>query len=111
MADVFSPIDELKRNGLCGDDVSGPTADVLATLTRPQVEAFVAVKRNIEVLQSADVQGQSVDNGNLALAMTRAMGWDRPAAQTIDAEVEGMSQPVQGSCACLCSGGGGGGGA
>jgi hypothetical protein len=111
MTDVFSPLDELKRYGLLGNEVSETTEQVLSTLTRPQVEAFVAVKRNVEVLQSADVQGQSVENGSLALAMTRAMGWDRPTAEAIDAEVEGMSQPVQGSCACLCTGGGGGGGA
>ncbi|ASW53570.1 aroma-sacti cluster domain-containing protein [Plantactinospora sp. KBS50] len=109
MTDVFSPVDELRRHGLLGEDVPEATEQVLSALSEPQVDVFVKVKQRVDALESPDVQDQPVDDGSLALAMTRAMGWDRPKVEHSGGEIEGMSAPVA-ECACLCTGSGGGGG-
>jgi hypothetical protein len=110
MTDTYNPVDELRREGLIGATVPDATAEVLSTLTPPQVDVFVKVKRRVDALEAADVQSQPVEDGSLALAMTRAMGWDRPRVEHVGGEVEGMSSPPVAECACLCTGSGGGGG-
>jgi hypothetical protein len=109
MTDVYSPVDELRRQGLIGATVPVATEEVLNTLTPPQVDVFVKVKQRVDALEATDVQSQPVEDGSLALAMTRAMGWDQPRVENVGDEVEGMSVPVA-ECACLCTGSGGGGG-
>jgi hypothetical protein len=109
MTDVYSPVDELRRQGLIGATVPAATEEVLNTLTPSQVDVFIKVKERVNALEAADVQSQPVEDGSLALAMTRAMGWDRPRVENVGGEVEGMSAPVA-ECACLCTGSGGGGG-
>jgi hypothetical protein len=109
MSGAFNPVEELKRHGLYGDSVPSATEQVLHTLTAPQVRAFIEVTQRANALRSPEVQAHSVQDGGLAIAMTQAMGWDRPRVERVGAEVEGMS--VAGAeCACLCTGGGGGGG-
>jgi hypothetical protein len=53
--------------------------------------------------------GSGIGDGGLVIAMTQAMGWDRPRVERVGGEVEGMSSAGV-ECACLCTGGGGGGG-
>jgi len=103
MTDVFSPVEELRRHGIYGGGASPATEQIINTLSEPQVRAF------IDVWESTEVQGQSADAG-LAVAMTRVMGWDRPRAQEVGGEVEGMSVAPPAECACLCTGSGGGSG-
>jgi hypothetical protein len=113
MTDVFNPVEELRRNGLCGPGTPASTEQVLGTLTRPQVEVFVQVKRRVDAASRGKPFSPD-QNAQLATAMTAAMGWDRPSSTLVEAEVEGMaaiSSPAPGNCACLCTGGGGGGGA
>jgi hypothetical protein len=109
MTNVFNPVEELRRNGLVGSDLPETAQRVLNTLTEPQVDVFIKVKQRVDALQSPEVQANSVQDGSLAIAMTQAMGWDRPRVERVGGEVEGMS--VAGAeCACLCTGSGGGGG-
>ncbi|MET8147148.1 aroma-sacti cluster domain-containing protein [Actinoplanes sp. NPDC049668] len=110
MTDVYRPVDELRRQGLIGATVPAATEEVLNTLTPPQVDVFIKVKQRVDALEAADVQSQPVEDGSLALAMTRAMGWDQPRVEHVGAEVEGMALPPVAECACLCTGSGGGGG-
>jgi len=110
MTSVFNPVEELRREGLIGDQVPEATKQVLNTLTEPQVDVFVKVKQRVDALQSPDVQSEPIDDGRLALAMTRAMGWDRPRVENVGGEVEGMSVAPPAECACLCTGSGGGSG-
>jgi hypothetical protein len=112
MTDMFNPVEELKQHGLCDDSVSAEAERILSTLTREQVEACIEVKRRVDVLEEPSLQAQPIEDGSLALAMSSAMGWDRPSATLVDAEVEGMSvSAMESKCACLCTGSGGGGGA
>jgi hypothetical protein len=108
MTNASNPVEELRRHGLIDDSVTNADAEwILSSVSNEQLTAFIDTSRRIEALQDASVQEQSVDDGSLALAMTKAMGWDRPTATAADAEVEGMSS---GTCLCACTGGGGGGG-
>lgn len=110
---AFSPVEELRRHGMCGDELSPETEQVINTLNEDQVGAFVKVKEHIDLLSSREVQEQTAADGSLALAMMRVMKWDRPAVEQHDGEVEGMSAPgaPKGeNCACLCTGSGGGSG-
>jgi hypothetical protein len=108
MTNASNPVEELRRHGLIDDSVTNADAEwILSSVSNEQLTAFIDTSRRIEALQDASVQEQSVDDGSLALAMTKAMGWDRPTATAADAEVEGMST---GTCLCACTGGGGGGG-
>jgi hypothetical protein len=108
MTNSANPVEELRRHGLIDDSVSSADAEwILSSVSNDQLTAFVDTSRRIEALQDPSVQEQPVDDGSLALAMTKAMGWDRPTATAGDAEVEGMAA---GSCLCACTGGGGGGG-
>lgn len=106
---TVNTVEELQRHGLLGDNVSGADADwILSAVSDDQLSAFVDTTRRIEALASPEVQQASVEDGSLALAMAKVLGWDRPAATEVDAEVEGMTT---GTCLCACTGGGGGGGA
>jgi hypothetical protein len=107
MPEAFNPVEELRRHGLLDDSLSAEAEQAISMLTSEQVGAFIEVKRRVEALQEPGVQDQPVEDGSLALAMTRTMGWDRPSMAAVGAEVEGMES----ACACLCTGGGGGGGA
>jgi len=110
---AFSPVEELRRHGMCGEELSPATEQVINTLTEDQVDAFVKVKEHIDLLSASEVQAQSAADGSLALAMMRVMKWDSPAVEQHDGEVEGMSGvggPKEGNCACLCTGSGGGSG-
>jgi hypothetical protein len=109
MTDVFNPVEELQRNGLAGPDLPETAQRFLSTLTEPQVDVFVKVKQRVDALQSPDVQAHNIEDGSLAIAMTQAMGWDRPRVERVGGEVEGMSAAGV-ECACLCTGSGGGGG-
>lgn|SRR3954451_12115236 len=107
---AFSPVEELRRHGMCGDELSPETERVINTLTEDQVGAFVKVRERVDLLSSPSVQEQSAADGSLALAMMRVMKWDSPAVERHDGEVEGMASPREGECACLCTGAGGGSG-
>jgi hypothetical protein len=106
---TVNPVEELQRQGLLGDDVSGKDAEwISAVVSDEQLSAFVETTKRINALAEPAVQQQSVEDGSLALAMVKVLGWDRPAATAVEAEVEGMEE---GNCLCACTGGGGGGGA
>jgi hypothetical protein len=107
MKNAFDSVEELRRHGLAGNSVPSTTEQVLSTLTKPQVDFLVKAQQQIAARQGAPAVG-SDGSENLALAVTQAMGWDRPSATAVDAEVEGMEE---GNCLCACTGGGGGGGA
>jgi hypothetical protein len=106
VTDAFDPITELRNHGLCGNNVPAATAQILGTLTRPQVDVFVQVKQRIDTFRQGARPSEAEDT-RLARAMTQATGWDRPSMAAVGAEVEGMES----ACACLCTGSGGGGGA
>jgi hypothetical protein len=111
MTDVFNPVEELRRHGLVGNSVPPATERILGTLTPAQVDVFVQVEQRVGAARSG-TPFSADDDARLASVMTRAMGWDRPSATLVDAEVEGMSvSAMESKCACLCTGGGGGGGA
>jgi hypothetical protein len=110
MTDAFNPVNELRRNGLVGSNVPTGTEQILGTLTQPQVDVLVQVKQRVDA-EHRGATPSTASDAALAQAMTKAMGWDRPSAALVDAEVEGMSvSATEASCACLCTGGGGGGG-
>jgi hypothetical protein len=110
MTTAFNAVEELRRHGMCGDEVSPDIERTINTLTRPQVEVFVKVKERVDALSSDDVQRQSAADGSLALAMMQVMSWDSPVAEAFDPEVEGMAEEPRDVCACLCTGAGGGAG-
>jgi hypothetical protein len=96
----FDAIEELRNNGLAGNEISPATEQILGALSPSQVKFLVTAQQQISIREP--------DGESLPLAMTKAMGWARPAATAVDAEVEGMEE---GNCLCACTGGGGGGGA
>jgi hypothetical protein len=96
----FDAVEELRNNGLAGNEISPATEQILGALSPSQVKFLVKTQQQIS---AGEPEGES-----LPLAVTKAMGWARPAATAVDAEVEGMEE---GNCLCACTGGGGGGGA
>lgn len=109
MTESFDPVAELRSHGLVSDNVPQPAEEVLGKLGRYQIETFVKAKERADALSSPDVQAHSVDDGALALAMAKAMGWDRPAAEDEGSDVEAMAMAAP-ACACLCSTASGAGG-
>jgi hypothetical protein len=106
---TVNPVEELQRQGLLGDGVSDKDADwISSVVSDDQLSAFVETAKRINALAEPAVQQEPVEDGSLALAMVKVLGWDRPSATAVDAEVEGMEE---GNCLCACTGGGGGGGA
>jgi hypothetical protein len=106
---TVNPVEELQRQGLLGDGVSGKDAEwIRAVVSDDQLSAFVDTAERIDALADPAVQQKPVEDGSLALAMVKILGWDQPAATAVDAEVQGMEE---GNCLCACTGGGGGGGA
>jgi hypothetical protein len=106
---TVNPVEELQRQGLVGDGVSSKDADwISSVVSDEQLSAFVETAERINALAEPAVQQKPVEDGSLALAMVEVLGWDRPAATAVDAEVEAMEK---GACLCACTGGGGGGGA
>lgn len=109
MTESFDPVAELRSHGLVSDDVPQQTEEVLGKLGKYQVQTFIKAKERADALQGPDVSAQSAESGALALAMTKAMGWDRPTAQGTEREVEAMAEAID-ACACLCGAAAGGGG-
>jgi hypothetical protein len=108
MTASYDPVAELRSHGLAGDSLPQVTEEVLGRLNKQQVDSFIKVKEHVDTLSAAEVQAHSADDAELAMAMAKAIGWDKPAAED-GSDVEGMSMAAP-ECLCLCSTASGGGG-